>query len=196
MEYSDDVAKLAIINEKTISESYRIMCDIEESFHKYIIKFLKEYIQNHHKDWWVDGNTFGPLSWPEDNDNYQAYYELAWWGEENFWTLHAAGTDNRGLGIALIIEPALSKNVAYTSALSDFFQKNAHTLSGTRLISCFGKRKQYLAFPFKSVTLESLAESYPDWENAMEENMNATLEYLEHAHKSIHAFVQKLKKTA
>lgn len=196
MEYSDDVAKLAIINAKIISDSYRVMCDIEGRFHTYIMDFLKEYIQGHHKDWWTEGNAFGPRNWPEDNDNYQAYYELAWWGEENFWTLHAAGTDDRGLGLALVIEPALSKNAACSSALSDFFQKNAHALSGARLLSCFGKRKQYLVLPFKPVTLEALAGSWPDWENAMEENMNETLEHLEHAHKSIHAFVQKLKKTA
>lgn len=121
MEFSDDVAKLAIQNVKVISESYQVMEVVDDSLYEYMKKYLKNYIK-HNEDWRMEDkyDTFGPSNWPKDDNKYQAYYSIASWGKEDFWLLHAAGIDGRGMGVALIIETSLQKGADYSQRLADF----------------------------------------------------------------------------
>lgn len=194
MEFSDDVAKLAIQNVKVISESYHVMEDIDNSLYEYIEKYLKDYIK-HNEDWRMEDkyDTFGPSNWPKNDNKYQVYYSIAPWGEDNFWSLHVAGIDGRGMGIALIIETSLQKGADYSQRLADFLQQHERKLPTARLIAPSGGRKKYLFFPMKTVSLETLAETYPNWEDALEEPLKKMLESLEKAHKTINTFVLSLK---
>lgn len=46
----------------------------------------------------------------------------------------------------------------------------------------------------KTISLEELAEAYPNWEDVVDDSLKEMLERLEKAHKVINTFVLSLKK--
>lgn len=197
MEITSEVAKLVISNAKIILDSYNTMFDIDNNLYNYIIDRIKKRVDNisDNKEWWMEKDSFGPQNWPSADSNYLVYYELAWWKEKDLWSmLNASGTDGKGMGLALVVEPSLLKNTDYAIALNTFFTDHEQKLSGARLISCYGKKKSYLVFPFKAVSLEELAASYPDWDDAMAEVIDDAFNRLIDAHSTIDRFVRKLGK--
>ncbi len=196
MEITSEVAKLVISNAKIISETSQLINDIDDSLYTYILNRIKNNIDNivDNEEWWMKDDCFCPMSWTSENNKPQVYYELAWWGSGDVWMLHTSRTDDRGLGLALVIEPSLLKNAAYANKINTFFTEHEQKLSEARLISCYGKKKSYLVFPFKAVSLEDLAASYPDWDDAMAEVIDDAFNRLIDAHSTIDSFVRKLGK--
>lgn len=192
MKFSDDVAKLSIQNVKVISESYQIMEEINDSMGEYMIKYLKNYVDTKRK-WKINDYIFNPVDWPERAGSPQVYYQLAWWGEEEFWPLHVAGIDGRGMGIALVIEPSLVKKIECSRIINNFFTENKTQLDTACLRALFEEKRKSLVFPMKTVSLETLAEAYPNWEDALEDPLKEMLKNLEKAHKTINTFVLSLK---
>lgn len=194
MEITSEAAKLAIANAKIISESYQVMRDIDDSLHTYILDRIKKNIDDIDDDeeWWMEKDCFGPTNWSSEDD-YLVYYKLAWWGSSDFWTLHASGTDDRGLGLALFVEPSLLNKDAYTNSINKLFATHAKKFSGARLIPCYGKNRSYLVFPFKPVDIDALADSYPDWDDSLAEIIDDAFNLLTDAHSTIDTFVRKLK---
>ena len=195
MEITSEAAKLAIANAKIISESYQVMNDIDDSLHTYILDRIKKNIDDIDDDeeWWTKDDRFCPSSWPFENSKPQVYYKLAWWGSSDFWTLHASGTDDRGLGLALVVESSLLKKNAYTNSINKLFATHAKKLSGARLIPCYDQNTSYLVFPFKPVDIDALADSYPDWNDSLAEIIDDAFNLLTDAHSTIDTFVRKLK---
>ncbi len=194
MEISQDVMQFAVNNIEIICDAYNVVEELDQDFSKHIAGYLQEYIAGgpiNNETWTGSDKWFSPLSWSNGDEDYKAWYELAWCGEEHFWLFHAAGIGARGLGLALV--PVQEKSSEYEQKIRKLFKDHEQELSGACLMPCFGKKKrQYLFFPFRSVSLEALAKAGPDWEDALKEEMDEALEHIKAAHAVIDGFVRNL----
>ena len=191
MRIANEIARIAIADAKTIADATTVLDQIDDSFGVFLMEYLEDVIEKR-SAWWCEDDCFGPKDWPNMEGDYQAYYEIAFCGDETYWLLHVAGESSRSLGLALVIEPSLLGGKDYAKRLQKFFDENYEQLEGAELLSpCFSKDKLYIVFPFK-VGLKQIADEYPNWEDAVSQEFDAALRNLLKAHKVIDGFVKSL----